>query len=815
MPLNDKGAPMSDLLQEIRHGVRALFRARGLTVATVIILGLGIGASTTIFSAVNGVLRRPLPYADPDRLVALWESNPRQHTDRAGVSAPDFVDWRGLTRTLEGLAAYRPWGFVLTGGEPERVLGAKVTANLFPLLGVGALRGRTLLPEEDRLGNDNVVMLSEELWQRRFGADPALIGKSLHLDGKSYMVVGIVRAQFDLPAAELWVPLAFEPYAMAQRGTRALSVIARLKPGVELAAARQDAQAIAGALGQRYPDSNAGWGVIVTPLHQEITGASRTPLLLLFAATGALLLLACANLATLMLARNAVRRHEIAVRAALGARRFRIVRQLGTESMITALAGGAAGVALAILGTQLLASLGPAYLPRSSEIRLDWLVLGFALLITLVTGVVFAMSPALEVTRVDLTESMKAGGPDPVRQTLGVPFRDLLVVAQFAFAFLLLVGAGLLVRSMLRVQSVELGFRPDRVLSMTVSLPNWRYPGGDQRAAFFRDLTRHVEALPGIRAAGFVSHLPLAAGAPGALSSDFIIEGRAPMSSGEVPTVELRNVDAGYFRTMGIRLVGGRAFADDEGSREPVVIVDEAFVSRFLPNQDPLRQRLRVGATSGADLRWRQIVGIVSSVRSASLEIEPRPTVYVPYYQNPWPTMSLVVSTSSDPARFAGVVRGAVQALDRDQPVYNVRSLDQVLARAAAARRFQTTLLCGFAVTAVALAITGLYALLAFTVAQRTRELGIRVALGARRSDVLAFVIRHALELIAVGLFVGLGSAMAGSRLLTSILFEISPWDRVTFVGSAVLLTTTGLVASYLPARRAANADPARALRRV
>ena len=803
---------MTDLLQEIRHAIRALCRAAGLTAATVIVLGLGIGASATMFSAVNGVLRRPLPYADPGRLVSLWESNPRQQTDRAGVSAPDFVDWRELSRTLDGLAAYRPWGFVLTGdGDPERVLGARVTSSLFPLLGVGALRGRTFLPGEDRPGHDTVVVLSEELWQRRFDADPTVIGRSLHLDGKSYTVVGIVRAQFELPAAELWVPLAFEPYAMAQRGTRALSVVARLKPRVELAAAREDLQAIAGAIGRLHPDSNAGWGVIVTTLHQEITGTSRTPLLLLFAATGVLLLLAYGNLATLMLARNAGRRREIAVRAALGARRWRIVRQLGMESLITALAAGAAGVALATAGAQLLAGLGPAYVPRGSEIRVDWFVLGFAMLVTLVAGVGFAAIPAREATRVDLTEPMKAGAAGRFRRRTGVPFRDLLVVGQVALALLLLVGAGLLARSLLRLQSIELGFSHERVLSMTVSLANWRYPGGDQRAAFFQDLTRRVEALPGIRAAGLVSHLPLGAGA---LSSDFTIEGRAPMSSGEVPTAELRNVDARYFRTMGIRLLDGRAFADgDRSNRSPVVIVDEAFASRFLPGQDPLRQRVRLGTTTGADSRWRAIVGIVSSVRSASLEVDPKPTVYVPYTQNPWPTMNLVVSTVSDPLRSAASVRGAVQTLDPDQPVYNVRSLDQVLARALAARRLQTMLLGGFALTAIVLAVTGVYALLAFAVAERARELGIRIALGARRRDVLAVVIRHALTLTGAGLLIGLTGAMAGSRLLASILFQITPWDRVTFVGSAVLLTIAGLVASYVPARRAANVDPLHALR--
>jgi len=803
---------MNQLWQEVRYGIRLLFRARGLAAVTVIILGLGIGAGTTIFSAINGVLRRPLPYSDPDRLVALWESNPRQQTERAPVSPANFVDWRDLNRTLDGLAAYRHWGFVLTGeGDPERVLGARVSANLFPLLGVSALHGRTFLPDEDRVGHDDAVLLSEELWRRRFGADSQLIGASLRLDGRSYTVVGIMRASFELPAAELWVPLVFERYAMEQRGNRALSVIARLKPGIALVAAREDLRAVAGALQQRHPDSNGGWGVIVTSLHEEITGKTRTPLFLLFAATGVLLLIACANLATLMLARSAVRRREIAVRAALGADRFRMVRQLGTESLITAFAGGTIGLLIAVGGTKLLASLGPAYLPRSSEIRIDWFVLGFALLVTLLTGVGFSTIPALEVSKVDLTESMKADAAGLLRRKRGVQLRDLLVAGQVALALLLLVVAGLLVRSILRVQAVELGFSPEHVLSMTISLPNSRYTGGEQRAAFFQELVRRVEALPGIRSAGLVSHLPLAGGA---LSSDFIIEGLRPVSSGEVPTADLQNVDAGYFQTMGIRFLRGRPFAaGDAMNRSPVLIVDTLFASRFLPNRDAVGQRVRLGATIGADSAWREIVGVVSSVRSAGLEMQPRPTLYVPYYQNPWPTMSLVARTVSEPALLAGAVRGEIRALDRDQPVYNLRSLEQVLARALASRRFQTILLGGFAAAAVVLAVIGVYGLLAYAVAQRTRELGIRVALGAPRSHVLAVILRQAFRLIGAGLLIGGTAAMVSSRLLRNILFDVSPWDPVTFVGSALLLTIAGLVASYLPARRAANVDPLRALR--
>jgi len=456
-------------MNELRYAIRAVLRARGLTAATVLLLGLGVGASTTIFSAINGVVRRPLPYLDPDRLVTLRESNLRQNMPRAAVSAPNFVDWRSLDRVFEGLAAYRPWGYVITGeGEAERVIGARVSANLFALLGVGAVQGRTFLPDEDRAGHDGGVLISEEFWQRRFGSDTGAVGTSLRLDGKTYTVIGVVRAGFQLPAADVWVPLVFEPFAMAQRGTRSLSVVARLKPGVDIATAGADVQALARALEQAHPDSNAGWSVAVTPLHQDIVGSARTPLLLLFAATGALLLIACANLATLMLARSAARRREIAVRVALGAGRLRIVRQLVTESLITATGGGIAGLLIAIAGTKFLASLGPVYLPRSSDISIDWAVPGFALVSAMLAGLAFAAIPALEISRTDLSGSLKADAAAPRWPTTGIKLRDLLVAGQVALALLLLVGAGLLVRSIMRLQAVELGFVPEHVATATV-----------------------------------------------------------------------------------------------------------------------------------------------------------------------------------------------------------------------------------------------------------------------------------------------------------------------------------------------------------
>jgi putative ABC transport system permease protein len=801
-----------DVWQDMRHGIRVLLRAPRVTAISVITLGVGIGASTTIFSALNGVLLRPLPYHEPSRLVALGESNPAVGAERR-VSAPDFIDWWNLNRTLDRIAAYRPWGFVLTGSEgPERVLGARVSATLFPLLGVGALHGRTFLPDEDRFGSHHVVLVSEELWVRRFGADPGLVGRSLRLNNDLHTVVGIIPAGFQLPQAELWVPLAFAPYEMEQRGNRALEAVGRLKDGVALAAARDDLNAIARDLREKHPDSNAGWDVTVTSLHQDLVGKTPASLALLFASATALLLIACANLGNLALTRNVARRRELAIRAALGASRRMIVQQLATESLLTAVAGGGIGLLIAIVGTRLLTTLGPEYLPRAGEVTVDARVLGFAVAISLLTGLGLGVIPARGVYRLDLGAAIKTGDAGQPRRGYGLLLRAFLVVGQVALALVLLVGAGLLVRSIGRVLSVETGYTPAHILSLTVSLPDSKYPDGQQRIAFFHELTRRVAALPGVLSAGLVSHLPLSAGA---VDADVTFEGLRPQSAAEVPMAQVNNVDPGYFHTMQIPIVSGRPFDEaDRTDARAVAIVDRAFVDRFWPNENPLGHRIHLGATLGADTARREIVGVVAPVRSASLESAPRPTIYVPHAQNPWPTMSLIVRTAGHPAAAVGAVRAEILALDPNQPVYNVRPLEQMYSRAWASRRFQVLLLGGFAATALFLAVIGVYGLLALAVAQRTREVGIRLAVGAGRGDILTSVLRQALALVGCGLLMGGAAALAGSRLLTSLLFEVSPLDPLTFLAASALLTSAGLFASYLPARQAMRVDPVVALRR-
>ena len=805
---------MHDLWQDVRYGVRVLGRARGFTAVVVLILGIGIGASTILFTAINGVLLRPLPYVAPDRLVALRESNAAQPAERASVSAPNFVDWSAQTRAMEGLAAFRSWGFVLTGAdEPERVVGARVSDNLFSLLGVRPLRGRTLVPGDARPGSHRVVLLSEGLWRRRFGADPGLVGQAVTLDGEPYTVVGILRGDFDLPTASLWVPLVFAPYELEQRGNRALSVVGRMKPGVDLHDAREEMNAVARTLGQWYPEADAGWSVTITPLQRDLVGPARTPLLLLFGATCALLLVTCANLANLLLVRNAARRPELALRAAVGADRRRLVRQLATEALLLVAAGGGLGLVLASLGTDLLTTLGAAFVPRRA-VRIDAVVVGFVALASALIGLGLATILAVDVTRLNLDDWLRSGSTVRTSRVARAGPRDFLVTGQVAVALSLLVGAGLLVRSLLRAQSVDPGFIPSRVLSVTIALSGSRYPTGGQRVAFFAGLTERLGALPGIRSTGLVSHLPLAGGA---LSGDFRIAGRPPLATGEIPIAQLLNIDPHYFRAMGIPLQRGRSFTTGDGSNGgAVVIIDETLADRYWPSEDPVGQRVRVGATLGADSGWRVIVGVVAGVRSLSLEREPAPTIYVPYAQNPWPSMTLVVhgDAESDPGQLAGAARAAVRALDPDQPVSNVRSLDEVVDRAAASRRFGTLLLGGFATAALSIAVFGVYGVLAHAVARRTRELGIRVALGAQSRDVLTLILRQATVRLATGFLIGATAAAVGSRVLANLLFEVSPWDPVAFVGAAAVLAIAGFAASYLPARQAARLDPVLALRR-
>jgi predicted permease len=798
---------METVLQDIRYALCMLRKNPGFTAAAVLTLALGIGANTAIFTVINAVLLRPLPFQHPERLVALWESNPQQEIDRAAVSPPNFVDWSSQSRTLEQIAAYRYWGFVLAGGDaPERIDGARVSAGLFSLLGVKPILGRTFLPEEDRFGGNHVVLVREGLWRRRFGADPGLLGKSLALNGTGYEVIGILPSELRLPDADVCVPLALEPYALTQRGSRALTVLGGLKPGVTQNQAQAEMHAIADRLQRQYPEANAGWDVTVLPLHEEIVAYIRPALLVLGAAVAFVLLISCANMAHLLLARTTSREQEIAVRAALGASRSRIIQQLLTESVLIAFLGGSLGLLLAQQGTNLLLTLSSATLPRTAQIGIDRYVLGFTLLLSLLTGLVFGLLPACHASRPDLYQSLKEGRGRAIRNGRLVAPGNAVIVCEVALALIVLVGAGLLMRSFVGLLAVKPGFSSANVLTMTISLPDSKYPQGQQKTMFFQQLLQRIRSLPGVTSAGLVSHLPIAGRN---LSTDFAVEGRSLSPSGQLPLADYVSVSPEYFGVMQIPLLKGRPFTEhDVMGSPPVVVINEILAHRFWPDTDPLGRRLILGSTIGADQVPRVIVGVVGNIRSAGLESEPGPMIYVPYSQNPWPTMSALIRTAGDPMRLVAAVRKEVLALDKDQPVYNVRPLEDVLSASLAARRFQMLLLGIFAAVALIMAAIGVYAVMAEVVVQRTHEIGIRMALGACPLDVLQLVVGRGMRLILAGVTLGLAGALALTRWMSAMLFGVSAADPLTFLTVTLVLVGVGFLACYIPARRAARLNP-------
>jgi putative ABC transport system permease protein len=807
-----RGVPLLEsLIQDLGFGTRMLRKSPGFTAVALLTLALGVGANSAIFTVINAVLLRPLPYQDPERLVTLWESNPQQEVARSTVSASSYLDWKTQSQTLEYISAYRYWGFVLAGGnEPERISGARVSASLFPLLGVKAAHGRTFLPVEDQFGKGSVVLVSDGLWRRRFGADPDLMGKSLTLNGANHTVVGILPPYCKLPDADVWIPLALEPYAITQRGSRTLTVLAHLRTGVTPAQARAEMHTIARRLQQQYPEANTGWDVDILPLHEGMVAQIRPALLVLWGAVCFLLVIACANLVNLQLARAALREREIAVRIALGAGRSRLIRQLLTESALIALLGGSLGLLLALGSTELLVKLRAAQLPRISDVGIDRHVFGFTLLISLAAGLGFGLVPAWHASRSNLNQTLKEGRGRATGSARLSRIRNGVVVCEVALAFVVLIGAGLLVRSFVGLRGVEPGFHPSNVLTMTISLLESEYPESHQKVSFFQRLLQHINTLPGVLSAGLVSHLPLAGRN---LSADFTSEDRSPLPSGQPPSADYVSISPDYFSVMRIPLLKGRQFTDRDVMGAPsVVVIDEIMAHRYWPNQNPLGRRLILGSTIGADQAPRAVVGVVGSVRSAGLESEPRPTMYVPYSQTAWPTMSVVVRADRDPIRLSAAVRKEVLALDSGQPVYNVRLLEDVLGASLEARRFQMLLLGVFAAVALMLAVTGVYGVMAEAVMQRTHEMGIRMALGAHRGDVLKLVMGRGVRLTLSGVAIGLCGALALTHWISSLLFGVSASDPVTFAIISLVLTGVALLACYIPARRASRVDPVVAL---
>ena len=810
------GRWLEELWQDLRYGVRMLRKSPGFTVVAILTLGLGIGANTAIFSVVNAVLISPLPYRAPDRLVQVWEHNRPRNEPRYSVAPANFFDWQEQNQAFEQMSAvegasFNLTGFNLTGDwEPERLQAARVSASLLPLLGVEPIAGRTFTAEEEQRGHHQVVLVSHGLWQRRFGSDPELVGQMLTLNDQSFTVVGILPPDFNfLPREfELLTPLSFDAREAAWRGSHPLRVIARLKEGVTIARAQAEMDQIASRLEQQYPEFNAGKGVTLVPLQEQLVGETRRALLILLGAVTFVLLIACANVANLQLARAVTRQKEMALRTALGAGRGRLIRQLLTESVLLAVAGGSAGLLLAFWGIQALKTIlaQNALLPRGEEVGVDGGALAFTFAISLVTGLAFGLAPALTAANKDLNNVLKEGG----RGTGGARdrrFRQSLVVVEVALALVLLVGAGLMIQSLWRLQRVDPGFQPENVLAVELSLPSSRYQERRQIADFHRRLFERIGGLPGVRSVGGAAYLPFS-GTSNAWV--FRIEGRPPQPPGQGLMAGWRPVTPDYFKTMGIPLIWGRDFTERDGEETPgVAIINEAAVRAFWPGEDPLGQRFTQAR------RTYSIVGIVKDVRHFRLDGEPAPEIYFPYPQlsMPWRSMTVVVRSESTPERLAEAVRGAVLELDKDLPIYNVRKLEGLIDNSVSRPRFQLLLLGTFAALALAMASLGLYGVMSYAVTQRTQEIGIRLALGAQPRDVLRSEVWRGLTLALSGVGVGLLAAFALTRVMASLLYGVSATDPLTFAAIAVLLIAVALMACYLPARRAAKVDPLVALR--
>ncbi|HWO01798.1 MAG TPA: ABC transporter permease, partial [Blastocatellia bacterium] len=744
-------------------------------------------------------------FREPERIVRMWGTF--SQGNQASTSPPDFLDFRERNSTFEEFAAMMSNSFNLTGNsEPERVIGADVTTNFFDALGVSPINGRTFTPDEEQVGHSKVAIISEGLWQRRFGGDPAIIGKTLLLDGNTHTIVGVAPNQGRMPdESDVWRPLTFDSPGMKIRRFHFLRAIGRLKPGVTLEQAKADLDAVAIGLEQQYPDSNTTWRLRLVPLRDELLGDIRPALYVLLGAVAFVLLIACANVANLLLARAARREKEMAIRAALGAGRRRLIGQLLTESILLSVIGGAVGLVFAVWGTALLIDLAPGTIPRVAEIGVDQRVLGFTLLISLLTGAIFGLVPAWQASRPDLNESLKDGGKGTVAATRNTRTRSALVVAEIALALVLLVGAALLVQSFQRLQNVDPGFDPRNVLTMRLPLSDTKYAEAGRSGAFLRQVLQRVESLPGVQAAGTTTQLPMRGGS----DTYFKIAGRPFENPNQQVTALDPAISRDYLRAMGIPLVSGRTFTEQE-TRETArtVIINEAFADTYFPGEDPLGNRLIID--EGESLVC-EIVGVARDVKQFSLQMESAPMMYLPSLEAG--RANLVVCTTGDPLALVGAVREAVQSLDKDQPIANVQSMEQILSESVAQPRFRTLLLSVFAALALVLAAVGIYGVMSYTVTQRTHEIGIRMAMGASASAVVKLVVGQGIKLAVAGVLVGLGGAWALTRLMETLLFGVTATDPLTFASVSVLLAVVAVLACYIPARRAAKVDPMVALR--
>jgi putative ABC transport system permease protein len=803
---------MNTLLQDIRFGVRMLLKQKGFTAVALLTLALGIGANTAIFSLVNGVLLRPLAFPDANRIVYFEGQNPSQGITDSNVSFLDFIDWSQQTDLFASTAAFYSASSNLgaDGAEPERVPRAGVTNSFFNVIGVQPFLGRVFRPEEDQPNTQTVVIISHGLWKRRFGSDPAIIGKQVQINARPSTVVGVMPPGFDFPyESQVWVTSGVE-LSEEPRENRSWSVVARMQPGVDLKQAQSRVSAINAQLAKQFPETNKGWDAKLSILHELLVRQVKPSLLALLGAVGAVLLIACANVANLLLARGAARQKEVAIRAAMGASRARVVRQMLTESLLLSAIGGIAGLLLSIWLTDALISMLPEGAPRIDQVHIDYRVLAFALGLSALTGIVFGLAPMLQASKLDVSSSLKEGGRtgEGHRRTSA---RSLLLIGEVALSLVLLVGAGLLIRSFVRLQEVRPGFNPHNVLMACLALPGAKYKE-EQRPEFFRQLVERLETLPGVQAAGGGVNLPLYA-SNYAIGRGFIPEGR-PLTVDEAFDASYSTVTGNYFRALQIPLLAGRLFEVRDNADAPkVAVVNESLAKRhFGSPAAAIGKRLQIWRDEKFP---REIVGVVGDTKSGLLEAENGAQIYIPHAQEAsWNFMGLVIRTAGDPAAFANTLRREVQAIDKDQPVYNVRTFDDIVMNSLGTRRISMQLFTVFACAALLLAAVGIYGVMAYSVTQRTQEIGIRMALGAQKGDVLRMIVRQGMTLIIIGVGVGIVGAFALTKAIASLLFGVTAADPVTFATVALVLAFVALLACYLPARKAARLDPMKALAR-
>jgi putative ABC transport system permease protein len=808
-------------MNDLRFAIRQLIKNPGFTIIAVLVLALAIGANTAVLSLVNALLIRPLPYKAPDNLVLLWERFPTQGLERIPVSAPEYLDYEKQTKSFEKLGAFNYAAYNLTTGDvPERIAGAVVSPSVFALLGVEPIRGRVFINSEGAEGRDDVVVISARLWQRRFNSNPTIVGNKINLNERPYTVVGIMSEQFDFPLplfnvqgarfggrVDIWKPIAFTKDELEARYSRSYGMIARLRSGISVARAQAEIDAITANFQRthpnNYPRETTAFGAKLYPLHDQVVGAMRAGLWILVGAVTLVLLIACANLTTMLLARAGSREREMAIRVALGASLKRMLRQLLTESVLLSILGGTVGVLLAVWGLDLLRVIGGQTVPRLREVNLDLSVLAMTFGVSVITGILFGLVPALVSAKPELTEALNEGGRGSTAGAHRSRVRNSLIVAETVLALVLLISAGLLVKSFVRLQSVSPGFNPHNILTAEISLPVAKYPRGQPVANFYEEALRRIKNIPGVQHAAFTVMLPLSGSNT---DSSFMIEGQDPRASGTYPDEEIRDITPDYFRVLQTPLITGRFFTEaDTADSPPVVIVNQAFAKKYFRKGEALGKRISRDDTNP---KWTTIIGVVADIKHRSLDTEAQPEYYFPHTQGPDREMVLAVRSAQDARTLARAVREELRNIDPDVPLANARTLDAVVADSIAPRRLSVVLLCAFSGIALLLASVGMYGVISFLVVQRTHEIGVRMALGAQRSDVLKMVIGHAAKLLLIGAAIGLPIAFFSSSALRTLLYQVSPFDMSIFLIVPMILAAVGLLASYLPALRATRADP-------